>query len=106
MTPSKTFELKDYRQPVVTSLGIILGFLLGFIGQWVTEPNFALQGIGDVITLVGTLVGSVLLFVALFRMLSPDVEPESALAWYRKVLRLYLAGVVIPMGSLLVAAFI
>lgn len=38
-----TFELKDYRQPVVTSLGVILGFLLGFLGQWVTEDGFALK---------------------------------------------------------------
>ena len=106
MNPPKTFELKDYRQPVVTSLGIILGFLLGFLGQWVTEPNFALHDLGDVITLAGTLAGALLLFIALFRMLSPDVEPDNALVWYRRVLRLYLAGVVIPMGSLLVAAFI
>ena len=30
---SPAFEMKDYRQPVVTSLGVILGFLVGFLGQ-------------------------------------------------------------------------
>ena len=106
MDASKNFEIKDYRQPVVTSLGIILGFLLGFLGQWITEPNFALHGAGDVVTLLGTLMGAVLLFVALFRMLSPHVQAEQALAVYQGVLRIYLAGVVIAMGSMLVSAFI
>jgi len=43
---SPAFELKDYRQPVVTSLGVILGFLIGFLGQWVTEDNFATFAVG------------------------------------------------------------
>lgn len=106
MNAPKTFEIKDYRQPVVTSLGIILGFLLGFLGQWVTEPDFVLKGAGDVLTFVGTLLGAILLFMALFRMLSPDVGADDALPMYRGVLRLYLMGVVIPMGSLLLSAFI
>jgi hypothetical protein len=106
MTTPQAFEIKDFRQPLVTSLGIILGFLLGFLGQWITESDFALKGAGDVVTLVGTLLGALLLFIALFRMLSPDVKAETALQRYRGVLRLYCLGVVIPMGSLLLSAFI
>jgi len=27
-------EIKDYRQPVVTSVGILLGFILNFLAGW------------------------------------------------------------------------
>lgn len=100
------FELNDYRQPVVTSLGIILGFLLGFLGQWVTEDSFALKGAGDIVILLGSVVGAFLLFLALFRMLSPNTDADQALAAYRIILKLYLAGAVIPLVSMLISAFI
>ena len=106
MKPSSPIDLKDYRQPVVTSLGVIIGFLLGFLGQWVTEENFALRGLGDYVTFFGTLLGVCLLFLALFRMLSPNTQPENALNVYRGVLKLYVLGVVIPFSSLVLSAFI
>jgi hypothetical protein len=106
MNEMNTFEIKDYRQPVVTSLGIILGFLLGFLGQWVTEPSFLLKEAGDILTFVGTVLGVVLLFIALFKMLSPNMAPQQSLKTYQSVLRLYLVGVVVPTGSILLSAFI
>ncbi len=45
MIPPPGFDIKDFRQPVVTSLGVIVGFLLGYVGQWLTEANFALRGL-------------------------------------------------------------
>lgn len=106
MKPSPEFDLKDYRQPTVTSLGIIIGFLLGFLGQWVTEESFALKGISDVLTFLGSIIGVVLLLIALFRMLSPRENSQEALAAYRMTLKLYAIGVVIPITSMLVAAFL
>ncbi|MBL8388574.1 MAG: hypothetical protein JNK17_10190 [Hydrogenophaga sp.] len=101
-----TFELKDFRQPVVTSLGVILGFLVGFLGQWVTEDNFALRSVSDGLVLVGCSVGALLLFAALFRMLNPAVPSESALPYYRATLKVYMAGLAVAFGSILVSAFI
>ncbi len=106
MSRPTTIDLKDFRQPVVTSLGIILGFLLGFLGQWVTEESFALKGLGDMLTFIGSIVGALLLFTALFRMLSPSVLPEHALGMYHSVLRLYLAGVIVPLSCILISAFL
>jgi hypothetical protein len=100
------FELKDYRQPVVTSLGVILGFLVGFLGQWVTEEDFALRSLSDGVVLLGCCVGALLLFSALFRMLQPNAAPEAALAHYRVTLKLYMAGLGAAFGSILVSAFI
>jgi hypothetical protein len=100
------FELKDYRQPVVTSLGVILGFLVGFLGQWVTEEDFALRSLSDRVVLLGCCVGALLLFSALFRMLQPNATHEAALGHYRVTLKLYMAGLGTAFGSILVSAFI
>ena len=53
MTEPPAFELKDYRQPLVTSLGVILGFLIGFLAQWVSEDDFALSGAADWLVFAG-----------------------------------------------------
>ena len=106
MSKLTTIDFKDYRQPVVTSLGIILGFLFGFLGQWVTEETFSLKGAGDVLTFLGSIAGTFLLLIALFRMLSPREPSEAALAAYRNILWLYATGVAIPLASILVSAFL
>lgn len=103
---SPAFELKDYRQPVVTSLGVILGFLIGFLGQWVTEDNFALRSLSDGVVLLACCIGAMLLFSALFRMLQPNVASEEALAHYRVTLKLYMAGLSAAFGGILMSAFI
>jgi hypothetical protein len=100
------FELKDYRQPVVTSLGVILGFLLGFLGQWVTEDGFALKNMADHLVFFGCLTSSALLLLALYRMLRPLVDASAALADYRVTLGLYMAAIGIALGCLVVSAFI
>lgn len=101
----KGMDIKDFRQPMVTSIGVILGFLVGFLGQWVTEPEFRLASASDYLVFAGCLLGAVMLLIALYRMLSPllpkDVEP-----YYRRTLRLYMGGVVVAFSSLLVSAFI
>lgn len=106
MSASSHFDLKDYRQPTVTSLGIIIGFLLGFLGQWVTEDSFALRNASDVLVFVGSVGGLALLMTALFRMLEPRENSEEAVQAYRGILRLYLAGVLLTLVAMLVSAFV
>jgi hypothetical protein len=104
--PQPTIDLKDYRQPMVTSLGVILGFLVGFLGQWVTEDNFALKDISDYIVFVGCFLGAFLLFIALFKMLKPNVAAEQTSAHYSRTLNIYMVGVIVAFGSILIAAFL
>ncbi len=99
---SPAFELKDYRQPVVTSLGVILGFLVGFLGQWVTEEDFALRSLSDGVVLLGCCVGALLLFSALL----PNVAPEATLAHSQGTLKLYKAGLGAAFGGILLSVFI
>lgn len=99
-------DLKDYRQPLVTSVGVILGFLLGFLGQWVTEDTFELRNAADVVTFIGCVGGAMLLMLALFRMLTPPRSADRAGRYYRTTLTVYVGGVVIPFAAILLAAFI
>ena len=105
MTEPATFELKDYRQPLVTSLGVILGFLVGFLAQWVSEENFALANASDWLVFAGCIGGAAILLRVLFRMLTP-VRELDPLAFYRRTLRLYVSGIATAFLSLIVAAFL
>ena len=101
-----TIDLKDYRQPMVTSLGVMLGFLVGFLGQWVTEDAFALKSVGDYVVFSGCFVGVLLLLVALFRTLTPMLKSTNALRYYKSTLFIYMTGVLFAFGGLLLSAFI
>jgi uncharacterized membrane protein len=98
-------EFKDYRQPMVTSIGVILGFLMGFLGQWVTEPQFKLASAADYLVFTGTVLGVVMLLLALYRMLSPRL-PKELEPYYLRTLRLFMGGIVVACASMLVSAFI
>jgi hypothetical protein len=98
-------EIKDFRQPMVTSIGVILGFLIGFLGQWVTEPAFDLAGVADYIVFAGTLAGVVMLLLALYRMLSPAL-PTDVARYYARTLQLYMGGIVVSFSSMVVSAFV
>jgi hypothetical protein len=98
-------EIKDYRQPMVTSIGVILGFLMGFLGQWVTEPSFKLVSSADHMVFAGSLAGIVLLLLAMYRMLSPDL-PAQVMQYYRRTLHLYMSGIVLAFSSMVISAFL
>lgn len=100
-----TVDLKDYRQPMVTAIGIILGFLIGFLGNWVTEGNFKLASADDRLTFWGCLVGSACLYVALIRMLriAPATDVQR---YYERTLLIFSAGVALAFLSILMSGFI
>lgn len=106
MTDHNTIDLKDYRQPMVTSIGVMLGFLVGFLGQWITEDSFVLRNASDWVTFLGCFMGVLLLLISLFRMLTPMVSSARAMRFYKTTLWLYTSGVLFAFGSLLVSAFI
>lgn len=100
-----TVDLKDYRQPMVTAIGIILGFLIGFLGNWVTEGNFKLTSADDRLTFWGCLAGSACLYVALIRMLriAPATDTQR---YYERTLLIFSAGVALAFLSILMSGFI
>ncbi len=93
-------DIKDYRQPMVTSIGVILGFLIGFLGQWVTEDSFALKNMADYVIFYGCFGGVILLFTSLFRMLTPKVPKDDIEAYYYVTFLVYMSGVIVSFTSI------
>ena len=91
---------------MVTSIGVMLGFLVGFLGQWITEDSFMLRNTNDWVTFIGCFMGVLLLLISLFRMLTPMVSSTHAMRFYKTTLLLYISGVLFAFGGLLVSAFI
>jgi len=85
-------NIQHYRQPMVTAIGIILGFVLGFTGKWATEPVNE-NHISDYIVLVGLISSIILLIVALFRILDNKYSAEKVAQYYRKTLFIFIAGI-------------
>ncbi len=99
-------DIKDFRQPMVTSLGVLLGFLIGFLGQWVTEGNFSLATIADKAVFAGCNAGVVLLVLALFSVLWPISPDSDVRKHYKRCLTFYGLGVVVAFASIVLSPFI
>lgn len=84
-------NIQNYRQPMVTSIGIILGFVLGFTGNWAKEPVTKTE-MTDYIVSIGLFASIVLLIIALYRILNnlPKLNPAQ---YYQKTLNLFIIGI-------------
>lgn len=101
-------EVKDYRQPLVTSLGIILGFMLNFLAGWsnATEDGVVLESRADALLAATIAVSGGMLIVVLWRMLSPYAGAADERAHYATTVRLYLLAVSISLVGFLLSILI
>lgn len=92
-------NINNYRNPMVTAIGIILGFVLAYMGKWATEPTIQK---GDLGVAIGFLIGISLLIVALYRILNNRVEKEREEAYYHRTLKIFMLGIICSfIGTLL-----
>ncbi len=96
-------ELKDYRQPMVTSLGIMLGFLLNFLASWGIRTGQAIEDRTDGVILGAAILAVLLMTLTLFRLLNADLGGVDPAVYYRKTLRLYVASVALAFSGIIVA---
>lgn len=109
MTADKKFETEvaGYRQPMVTSIGIILGFMLGFLANWAATADDApaLSTTSD-FAIALTLFASVILFtIVLFRLLNNRIYANAG-ERYQTTFRLYILALVTAIVGLAVALVI
>jgi hypothetical protein len=95
------FDITPYRQPMITSLGILMGFLLNFIAGWATSEDDApaLVSLADYVVAISMLVALVLMTVVLARLLSPQTPSEAARTHYQTTFRMYLSALALTLGG-------
>lgn len=101
-------EIRESRQPMVTSLGIILGFLLNFLAQWAIRDDgkAPVESTTDWVIVI-TLFGAVGLMVAvLFRTLNNSYQQEQAASHYRSIFRMYVSAIGLVFVGLAIALFV
>ena len=116
MSPSnRTFsgDIKDYRQPMVTSLGLILGFLLNFLASWSADNDVeaAIQTTSDwiiVSTLLVSLLGMLWVLYRLLnnRLTTKDTSSEEAAHYYQTTFKLYISSVSLAFLGVIISLFI
>lgn len=96
-------NIQHYRAPMVTAIGIILGFVLAAMGKWATEPGEV--GKNDWIVAVGFFIGISLLMTALYRILNNRFPQalEQAEIYYHRTLQTFMLGIVCSFVGVLLA---
>jgi protein-S-isoprenylcysteine O-methyltransferase Ste14 len=87
-------EVAGFRQPMVTSIGILMGFVLAFMANWAIDSDgeSALETGAD-FAVAGTLALAMLGFVVtLYRLLDNRIRPHPGQR-YRLTLQLYLLSI-------------
>ncbi len=106
--PPPPRDITPLRQPMVTSLGIIMGFLLNFLATWATEDDGGetVSTVADYAVAIALLTAIALMCVVLFRLL--DVRPPDAVreARYHVTFRLYVLAIVTAFSGLALALFV
>lgn len=96
--------IQNYRQPMVTAIGIILGFVLGFIGKWATEPVDKTV-LSDYIVAVGLIFSIILLLIALYRILNNNYPSQKIGEYYKKTLMLFILGISVAFLGIIISIF-
>ncbi|SFN08732.1 hypothetical protein SAMN05421738_106153 [Algoriella xinjiangensis] len=97
-------NIQNYRQPMVTSIGIILGFVLGFTGKWATEPITETQ-ISDYFVSIGLLTSIILLIIALYRILNNNYPKDNTAKYYQKTLKIFIIGISSAFIGIIISIF-
>ncbi|WP_296705990.1 hypothetical protein [Algoriphagus sp.] len=90
-------QLFNYRQPMVTAAGIILGFVLNFTTDLVKRGNN--NNLLSILILTFIASGIIFLIITLFRILNHNYNKEFPEIYYGKTLRLFIYGVILSFSG-------
>lgn len=97
-------NIQHYRSSLVTAIGIILGFVLGFTANWATQPVQETDWADYVIGL-GLLISVVLQITALYRILNNNYPKENSGKYYQKTLKYFIIGLCCSFAGILISIF-
>lgn len=100
-------EITAFRQPMVTSLGILMGFLLNFLASWAIgdDSKPSIQTTADWIVILVLFSGLILMIYVLFRLLNNHYDQRKAGEYYQLTFRFYIVSIVLAFAGLGVALF-
>ncbi|MFZ7277622.1 hypothetical protein ACLS0F_10160 [Avibacterium endocarditidis] len=100
-------NFKDLRQPMIASIGIVMGFLLNFLAGWAAADDSqpAVNSLSDLLIAASLLVGLVMMLGVLYRLLAHPERMQQA-SHYQTTFRLYFASLILTFGGLILALFI
>ncbi|MGC5027699.1 hypothetical protein ACLQ3K_23350 [Tsukamurella sp. DT100] len=101
-------QIREARQPMVTSLGIILGFLLNFLAQWAirVDGKAPVESATDWVIVVTLFGSAALMLTVLVGVLSNSYAEEDAPRRYRRLLVIYVVAIALAFGGMGIALFI
>jgi hypothetical protein len=97
-------NIQNYRSSLVTAIGIILGFVLGFTANWATQPVTETDW-ADYIIGLGLLISVVLQIIALYRILNNNYPKEKAGKYYQVTLRYFIIGLCCSFAGIVISIF-
>ena len=101
-------DMKDFRQPMVTSLGIILGFMLNFLGQWAIQDDGEISDSTKAVMVAafGLFAAIAMMLWVLFRLLNNRYPLQRAGHYYHTTFRVYMLAILLAFGAVTAALFV
>lgn len=97
-------DITSYRQPLVTSLGIIMGFLLNFLASWAisseAEDAPIINQASDWLILITLFSSLILMIIVLSRLLNNRTDLENIGKHYQSTFRLYITSLILCFAGL------
>lgn len=97
-------NIQHYRSPLVTAIGIILGFVLGFTATWATQPVSETDW-SDILIGIGLMASVIFQIIALYRILNNGYPKENVAKYYQKTLRYFIIGLSIAFLGIISSIF-
>ncbi len=95
-------NIQNYRQPMVTAIGIILGFVLGFTGKWATDPATETH-FTDYLVLFGLITSTIFFIIALYRILNNNFPKSEVAKYYKKTLNYFIEALLFAFSGIIIS---
>jgi uncharacterized membrane protein YcjF (UPF0283 family) len=93
-------KMHEFRQPMVTAVGILLGFILNFASSWVRDA-FSKHLFREFVIAISLALCIALLVIVLYRILSMHYPKDRAEEYYKKTLTLFIVGITLPFVTII-----
>ena len=102
----KTDPLRAFRAPLVTVIALILGFIIGFLADWIIDDDFLAFDTIDFVLFIGIIICAFLMMISLWRILIINYTEETANQYYTKTLKVFFGGLILLFLTMIICCLI